>query len=606
MDIRIISSSTIGTPVPPPADAVPGREADFDAIVMAGDAKKNFTDGMGSASVITVEPPNDGACDEQALVQEDERLSAAEELLGVPVEDYRAESRTISDASDQEVEQVATDRMPDASDVRVSSGQPTPFAGEQATKGVPADPLITSPAMHQKNVVIKTDTGSAPPQESAMLDISNSNADPLASLSDTTTTSIGTDALALGDEDDGAPALVARPFRPETHQDAGAASPKNDRNSAEFTRYPTDSKGLSAMPLQGTRLAQTFAQDGPAFTPNESQVRQTLLVAAEGEPSGKRAEISVSGNLMTGSISGSSLPFDVPDQTLSLVVDASTEQLPPTPDRARTADTTLPAARFENNQAYAFGILNTPETAKISQPMRDWRIHFKTASAAPAEPVVGSTGQVHQVDVSNSRSQPMIQTPTPSGDQSDPHDVAKLATSDLVVENVAAAEQHGTTADPIAGSLLVSARLNPEPTLLSNLSETTAKIPPQQQLADQIIRSMNSTGETELVLAPEELGRVRFAISQEDGAITISITAERADTLVLLRRNSEMLSAELAQAGLAGASIDFGGSGRERDGTRAPLIERVTREASDTLPDDPPASRTKRQTGATGRLDLRL
>lgn len=610
MDIRITSGSTIGTPVPPPTGAVLGREAVFEAIVKDGDAKKNFVDGTGSASAATVELPDDAACDEQALIQEDERLSAAEQLFCVPVEDCSAESHETGvehgQEFDQEFDQVATDLMPDASDARDQLGQSAPFAGQQATKDAPAEALIISPTMHRTNVLVQPDSDSIPSQESATLDDDHSNSGLLPAPSEATTTSVIAGALALGHEDDGAPALVASQFRPKSHKDVGTASPKTDRNSVEFTQHPQVSKRLSAMSAQGIAPEQAFAQDVPPSLPNESQVRQTPLVATGGEPSRQRTKISASGSLATGNILGSSLAFDTPDQTLPRSMEASTEQLPLAPDRTRAVDATTLPARLESNQTYAFGILNTPETAKISQPTRDWRTHLKTPSVVPAESVGVDTRQVLLVEDTNLRLQPVTQIPTTTGDQPDPYSIGKLTTSDLVIENLSVTEQNATIGDQNTSSLYASARLNPEPVLLSNTPQNNAVIPPQQQLAAEIIRNIKSTGETELVLTPEELGPVRFAISHEDGAVTISITAERADTLMLLRRHSEMLSAELAQAGLAGASIDFGGSGRERDGTRAPMIERAAQEAAENLPDDPPASRTKRRTGAAGRLDLRL
>ncbi|WP_176804971.1 flagellar hook-length control protein FliK [Paracoccus isoporae] len=88
--------------------------------------------------------------------------------------------------------------------------------------------------------------------------------------------------------------------------------------------------------------------------------------------------------------------------------------------------------------------------------------------------------------------------------------------------------------------------------------------PPAEQLAEMILRASSAGGETELLLAPEELGRLRFAIQQVDGALTISISAERPETLALLRRQSDLLQSELIRSGLEDTTLDF----REDRGNR--------------------------------------
>jgi Flagellar hook-length control protein FliK len=90
----------------------------------------------------------------------------------------------------------------------------------------------------------------------------------------------------------------------------------------------------------------------------------------------------------------------------------------------------------------------------------------------------------------------------------------------------------------------------------------------------------------EVILSPEELGHVRMDFRAEGDGMVVFVTAERQDTLDLLRRHGDQLVAELRQAGFSGTSLAFGHWGQSprdahhptRDGafpppeSRKPLI----------------------------------
>lgn len=79
-----------------------------------------------------------------------------------------------------------------------------------------------------------------------------------------------------------------------------------------------------------------------------------------------------------------------------------------------------------------------------------------------------------------------------------------------------------------------------------------------RQVALQIAEVVRASGQraVELKLQPEELGRVHLTMSQDaTGQLTVSLNVERADTLDLLRRNIEMLRADLHELGYE--SVDF-------------------------------------------------
>ncbi len=64
-------------------------------------------------------------------------------------------------------------------------------------------------------------------------------------------------------------------------------------------------------------------------------------------------------------------------------------------------------------------------------------------------------------------------------------------------------------------------------------------------------------GGVELTLNPEELGRVRMGITGVDGAITVSILAERAETLDLMRKHMDQLAQEFRDIGYSDVSFAF-------------------------------------------------
>ena len=69
----------------------------------------------------------------------------------------------------------------------------------------------------------------------------------------------------------------------------------------------------------------------------------------------------------------------------------------------------------------------------------------------------------------------------------------------------------------------------------------------------------------EIALSPQELGRVRMSIKTDDGAVTVNILAERADTLDLMRRNIEQLGQSFRNMGYDQITFSFG-QGMDSDG----------------------------------------
>lgn len=76
-----------------------------------------------------------------------------------------------------------------------------------------------------------------------------------------------------------------------------------------------------------------------------------------------------------------------------------------------------------------------------------------------------------------------------------------------------------------------------------------------QQINQAIIRMEGSR--TEVVLDPVELGRVSLTFITKDEGVSVLVTADRAETAELLRRNSEQLHRDLSGAGYEEVELDF-------------------------------------------------
>ena len=91
----------------------------------------------------------------------------------------------------------------------------------------------------------------------------------------------------------------------------------------------------------------------------------------------------------------------------------------------------------------------------------------------------------------------------------------------------------------------------------------------------QILQALSAGGAvTELRLAPEELGHVRIEMRQDGDRLVMTVSAERQDTLDLLRRHASELAADLRSSGQTGLDLSFGrwsGADRQADPPAQPL-----------------------------------
>lgn len=115
-----------------------------------------------------------------------------------------------------------------------------------------------------------------------------------------------------------------------------------------------------------------------------------------------------------------------------------------------------------------------------------------------------------------------------------------------------------------------------EPISLAPIGQSSVTTNPGNQPAytspvAQIVAvvSTQQAGTVELRLSPEELGHVMIDMRKEGEVMVVQISAERNDTLDLLKRNSDQLAAELRASGQLQINMSFGrwtGSGQGNEG----------------------------------------
>lgn len=196
-------------------------------------------------------------------------------------------------------------------------------------------------------------------------------------------------------------------------------------------------------------------------------------------------------------------------------------------------------------------------------------------------------------------------------EQPAPHDVP--ADDGVAEESVATVLEGSAEAaaepDMSASSLGLAAETAPRADQSSALAGVTGTPRPNtshglgHQVADALLNAPNRG--VELTLAPEELGKVRMTLRPHEGSMTVTVQAERPDTLELMRRHIDSLAREFREMGYADVSFDFGQTpDQPQSGAQERLAEALESQDS-TAPQSATVAEAVVET-AEGGLDLRM
>lgn len=192
-----------------------------------------------------------------------------------------------------------------------------------------------------------------------------------------------------------------------------------------------------------------------------------------------------------------------------------------------------------------------------------------------------------------------------------------LVTGPAPASSAALPGMAGTAPDPMSGLSFPLAAQDVAPLIQPGAPASTGApappaaphaVPVAQQIAAALQdRAPDRTAPLDLALDPPELGRVRLSVVEVAGTLTLSITAERAETADLMRRHMNLLADELGRAGVdaPGVNISHGDGGGQRSRGHADQNtgDAPTEPVAPRPPNDPmPAARLAVDSG----LDLRL
>ncbi|MCV6591646.1 MAG: flagellar hook-length control protein FliK [Silicimonas sp.] len=133
--------------------------------------------------------------------------------------------------------------------------------------------------------------------------------------------------------------------------------------------------------------------------------------------------------------------------------------------------------------------------------------------------------------------------------------------------------------------------------------------PAARPVLTQLVQAARSAidGMVEVKLSPEELGRVRMTMSGSDAGLgmNVIVTAERPETLDLIRRNIDLFAADLAEQGFTDLNFSFGGdmTGGEGDDSGGESGQTASSQAPQSVFE---ARIDSSNVASDGRVDLRL
>jgi flagellar hook-length control protein FliK len=173
------------------------------------------------------------------------------------------------------------------------------------------------------------------------------------------------------------------------------------------------------------------------------------------------------------------------------------------------------------------------------------------------------------------------------------------------LEDVATASPLGIGSDH-ANDLRTSQTAAPQPGSASHSATETARHI-SLQIAEAARQALHRP--VELSLNPEELGRVRLSLLPGDGTMTVSIIAERGETLDLMRRHIDVLAQDFRQIGYDNIKFSFGGQGNggaAGSQSHAQTGANGAPSSGETVAQTTPAPSRSRMHQPVDGLDLRL
>lgn len=358
-------------------------------------------------------------------------------------------------------------------------------------------------------------------------------------------------------------------------------------------KTPTLMAGESSMPVPAdpvNRPIQASASSEPGLVSTGSQpdIRPATLISGP-VPSGMTGDIGVGQNRAIPAGSAMLTPHADPKPAAPVTVEAdSTPAVPrseaqqvPTVDKrevvAQPGPTTAPAAPVQKNV-----VSETTQVRQSAEPVVD---HVQVGSTPPAAPVKESPlasapvqpvpmrqpvrGDAERPDRERSTEAGRTREVQPSAPVPPRVSVSAVQQPQPTVQGVPGLESLPGPASIEAGlepSVIQAAESSPTRGFdVTSSAQPAAMARPElareigRQLAPSIMAAAD--GSIDIALSPKELGHVRMSLSITETGVTLMVSGERPETVDLMRRHSEELSAAFREMGYENIAFSFGGGG---------------------------------------------
>lgn len=236
--------------------------------------------------------------------------------------------------------------------------------------------------------------------------------------------------------------------------------------------------------------------------------------------------------------------------------------LPPSPEPSRAPEVvTLPVQGLEPKKprTEVFVTVRGPGTDRVRSAKKDMG---RRVDPVPADMDVPEKFAA----VRSSPANAAAQTPVRLEHATPPEPIMSIRSEPVAT---------GIPPDPIDPDAIVPGDLRPdivrEPTSAPT-TPVTNRIASAADVGGRVIEQVAQVarqtpgGPIEIALNPEELGRVRMHLTPGEAGLVLVVSAERPETLDLLRRNIDLLAGEYRELGYSSLEFDFGGNGARPDG----------------------------------------
>ncbi|KAA0591859.1 hypothetical protein J2848_006358 [Azospirillum lipoferum] len=375
---------------------------------------------------------------------------------------------------------------------------------------------------------------------------------------------------------------TARPDRLRKRRDPRPDDPAAMQSA--ITRAVVQSGSGNEAPLMPWMVAAAAAlpQAMPTSAPGEAPEAAAASVAPPGSSAPKAGQSAAIGQHPAGQAADASAAAPAPTAETpapdgptkqngpaqpapaDATAQGSTGQTADAPALLQTAQAALPATAAA-----------TPVATVEAPPSPDGRESRRDESSDPRTAVRATRGAGRQGAAAEKADQPSAAATTPKQGQPAPEAASAPAGRSPAPPFTAPSSAGGA-----GGGETAATGFEAVPTLPAQAAThyaaaaasgraATAHSPAMAQLAAPLVRVAESGGgEFHIDLAPAELGRIRVVADVSDGKVALTVQAEQADTLALLRRDLTQLERALGDAGLSldGSSLQFSlqGDGQSR------------------------------------------